>query len=183
MGLIPKEFQRKPDVIPSVWPYVLVVFFFIFLNLFLGYLVYNTYLSRNSSERGTVEEAPKMSAKDSLGNERLSEEFPGASELEQIQNLVDAFMQGRLDKNLEQIKPYVTRDFLDRYTQDDFAGSPSMILDNYEVVEIKYIGGNTYRIVVQTNWLDNNNLSNNQDWILIATKTKEGYKINDYSGE
>lgn len=186
MGSIPKEFQRKSNPIPSIWPYILVVFFFVSLDLFLGYLVYNIYLSRssfNQVNQEVVEQVPEVSATKSFGNKQPLEESLRASELEQIQNLADAFMQGRLYKNLEQIKSYVTRDFLDRYTQDDFAGPSSMTLKDYEVIEIKYIGGNTYRIVVQTNWLDNNNLSSSQDWILIATKTKEGYKINDYSGE
>lgn len=168
----------------NIWPYVLAVVLFVFIDITLGYLVYNSYLDQDGIYQADNAKSTPDTSLTRISSSDLPQTSPSAtvSEVEKIQTLADAFMQARLNRNLEQAEPYVTQDFLGKYSQSAFAGSSSPSLEDYEIVDIKYIGGNTYRILVQTNWLLNGDDAGNQDWTLIATKTKEGYKINDYSG-
>jgi hypothetical protein len=183
--MLPKEFIRKSAPKVNIWPYILAVIFFIILDLILGYLVYKAYQERGGTyQTENLEDTPSTSlTRVSSSDLPQGLSSPIVSELEEIQTLADAFMQARLSRNLERVKPYVTEDFLDKYDQKIFAGSSSPSLDDYEITDIRYVGGNTYRILVQTNWILNGDEAGSQDWTLIATKTKKDYKINDYSGE
>ncbi len=183
--MLPKEFQRKPVPKVSTLPYILLVVLFALIDITLGYLVYNSYLDQDGVYQADYVESTPDTSLTRISSSDLPQTSPSATflEIEKIQTLADAFMQARLNRNLDQVEPYVTQDFLDKYSQSAFAGSSSPSLEDYEVVDIKYIRGNTYRILVQTNWLLNGDEAGSQDWTLIATKTKEGYRINDYSGE
>ena len=180
--VIPEEFKRKQETKPyRRWPYVLAIVLFVILDIAIGYLIYSNYFIKNSGDGDKVDISvtpDSQLTQISSGDQQVN---PENGNTEQIQELADAFMQARLSRNIEKAKPYITDRFLSKYDQGAFAGTSSPSLDDYEITDIKHIGGNTYQITAQTTWLLNGDSAGSQDWTLIATLENESYKIDDYS--
>jgi len=179
--IIPPEFITKRTAKASRWPYVLAIVLLLLLDLGLGYILYQN-LQPDGAKEPVSEQA--VTAEDRLtqvsSSENQTKDSTG-SEIEQVQSLADHFMQARLKRDFEAVKPYVSADFLEKYDQSTFAGASSPALDDYEITDINYIGSGTFRIIVETRWLLNGDDAGGKDWILVATKNKNDYRINDYS--
>lgn len=161
---------------------MLAIILFVVIDIAIGYLIYKNYFAGSAgTDKNSTSTSPESQLTQISSSDQQTQAPSGG--IEQIQELADAFMQARLSRNIDEAKPYVTDQFLSKYDQGAFAGTSSPSLDDYEITDIKYIGGNTYQIIVQTTWLLNGDEAGNEDWTLIVTRDNKSYKVNDYSGE
>lgn len=188
--MIPAEFKRafKKTSPKRRWPYVLGIILFLVIDAVIGYLIYKENYGKDNSIQTvqTPPPSPTVSAvltQISSNTESADQKSVAntTNEQEEIRILVDNFMQARINRNLDAVKPYVTDEFLKKYDQAAFAGASSPSLSSYEVIRVQYIGSNTYQIIVQTKWTLSGNEAGVKDWTLIATKSTDKYLINDYS--
>ncbi len=186
--MIPAEFKNRPRPEQSKrWPYILAIVLFLILDVLIGYLIYKGYFKENKADdslRSVTAEDTSGALSDSLtqiSSEGQTAESPQSNDEDEIRSVVDTFMQARLDRDLEQVKPYVTEEFLLKHDQESFAGTSSPSMSNYEITDIEYVSSDRYSISIQTSWKLNGDDAGTQNWTLVAIKSNDGYKIDDYS--
>jgi len=92
------------------------------------------------------------------------------------------FMNARIDRSLEEARPYVTENFLSDNTQDGFAGTSSPSMDNYEIQDVSIVSsGKKYRVSIKTNWLLNGQDAGSTIWTIDVVNENDQFLVDSYA--
>ncbi len=92
----------------------------------------------------------------------------------------ESFMQARIERDLEQAKPYVSKNFLSKYDQGEFAGVSSPGLGNYKIESLNATGADTFEAKVTVYWTLNGDNAGSSDWTIKLIKSDDTALVDDY---